>query len=476
VSRRSALWLLGGIALVLGVVLTVIDARLQDAGGWGILDFELAGSRSEAREIVADWGSKGHGAAQLSLWLDFLYLLAYGAFLTLAVAAVRDLAERQGWRRFASVGARLLYFPAAAAGLDAIEDVGLLLALGGHGGDFAPGLAAVCAVGKFALIGIALAYLLGGLVRRARERWRSATAVVLGAAALLLAAVVAVGVSATEETQPARAHDGQIIRLPGGDLHVVDTGPRGDAALVLLHGYTGSTRWWSRTAPLLARSHRTILVDLLGHGDSEKPRYGYEMPQQARLVDAALRRLGVRRAVVVGHSMGGFVAVSMAEQDARLVRGVVIVATPANRPEGPGPTGDRLGYMPVIGPALWKAVPDSFVRSKLKSAFADGVPVPDQFVRDTRSLTWTAYERSAVASRDFREESPPARRMARTGLPFLGILGSEDKRVKADSTRDWDTVPGGRVVRLAGVGHSPMWERPGTTGALIARFAAPLLR
>ncbi|MDX6649164.1 MAG: hypothetical protein QOJ97_1115 [Solirubrobacteraceae bacterium] len=475
-TRRRALWLLGGIALVLGVVLAVIDTRLQDAGGWGIVDFELAGSRGEAREIVADWGARGHGAAQLSLWLDFLYLVAYGAFLTLAVASVRDLAERQGWKRFASVGARLVFFPAAAAALDAIENVGLLLALGGHGGEFAPALASVCALGKFGLIWITLAYLAAGLVRRARERRRLATTVVLGAAAVLFAAVVAVGVSATEETQPARAGTGQIVRLPGGDLHVEDTGPRGQAALVLLHGYTGSTRWWARAAPRLARQRRTILVDLLGHGDSAKPRYGYEMPQQARLVDAALHRLGVRRAVIVGHSMGGFVAVSMAEQDPRLVRGVVIVATPANRPEGPGPVGDRLGYVPVVGPALWKAVPDSFVRSKLKSAFADGVPVPDEFVRDTRRLTWTAYERSAVASRDFREESPPARRMAQTGLPFLGILGGEDERVKADSSRDWDTVPGGRVVRLPGVGHSPMWERPGTTDALIARFAAPLLR
>lgn len=475
-TRRRALWLLGAITLALGAVLAAIDVRLQDAGGWGIVDFELAGSRSEAREIVSDWGSQGHGSAQLSLWLDYLYLVAYAAFLTLAVLSVRDLADRHGWRRFAAVGSRLVFFPAAAAALDALEDVGLLLALGGHGGEFAPSLAAVCALGKFALLWLTVAYLAAGLARRARERWRVATTIVLSAAAALIAAIVVVGLVAARETQPARARDGQIVRLAGGDLHVVDTGPRRDSALVLLHGYTGSTRWWARAAARLARDRRTVLVDLLGHGDSQKPLYGYEMPQQARLVAAALRRLGVRRAVVVGHSMGGFVAVSMAEQDPRLVRGVAVIATPASRPEGPGPVGDRIGYVPIVGAALWTAVPDAFVRSKLKSAFAKGVPVPDQFVRDTRSLTWTAYERSAVASRDFREERAPAQRMARTGLPFLAILGGEDQRVKADSSRAWDTVPGGRVVRLPGVGHSPMWERPGTTDALIARFAAPLLR
>jgi hypothetical protein len=59
---------------------------------------------------------------------------------------------------------------AAAACFDAIEDVGLLLALDGHGGDLAPGLAAVCATIKFALLALVIAYLLAGVALRLRER------------------------------------------------------------------------------------------------------------------------------------------------------------------------------------------------------------------------------------------------------------------------------------------------------------------
>ena len=293
---------------------------------------------------------------------------------------------------------------------------------------------------------------------------------------------MAVGIPATVETKAALdgnrpdARDGQVVRLDGGDLYVEDTGRRGPAALVLLHGYTGSTRWWSRVVPSLSGGHRVVNVDLLGHGRSEKPREGYGMDEQARLVLAVLRRLGVRRAVVVGHSMGGWVAVSMAEQDPRLVRGVVTIGTPADRAEGPGPPSFRLGYVPVVGGALWKAIPDSYVRAEIETAFADGVPVPDQFVEDTRSLTWSAYARSARDGRDFREDRAPFERMTATGLPLLAIIGTEDDRVDAESSQEWEDVPGGRVVRMRGVGHTPPWERPGATVAEIERFADPLLR
>jgi pimeloyl-ACP methyl ester carboxylesterase len=471
-TRRRWLWLLGTTSVVLFAVLAALDARLVEEGGWGIVDFELAGSREDAREMVAAWGEKGHDAALLSLWLDYVYMAAYGAFGVLAVAAVRDMARRHGWERMAALGRVLVPVPAASAACDALENAGLLLALGDHGGAAAPVLATAFAVAKFVLIEVAFLYVVVALVRRAWERRRALTAAVLALLGLLVAGTVAVGVPAQRETEAARpGGDGQVLRLPGGDLYVEDSGPRGDAAIVLIHGYTGSTRWWSRVTPALARDHRTVNVDLLGHGRSEKPREGYEMENQARLVLAALGRLGVRRAVVVGHSMGGWVALSMAEQDPRLVRGVATIGTPADRAEGPGPFGKRLGYLPVVGPATWKAVPDSYVRSELKSAFAEGVPVPDEFVADTRRLTWSAFARAAQESRNYRDERAPFERMTAVGLPFLAIVGTEDDRAKAETTEEWERVPRGRVVRMRGVGHTPPWERPGPTTTEIIRFA-----
>lgn len=162
-SRRRALWVIGAAMVALGIVLLVLDARMRRAGGPGIVGFELAGSEGRAREILAEWGSDGRAAARLSLWLDYAYLAAYGAFFALAVAAVRDMARRRGWRRLAAIGTPVVVFPIVAAALDAVENVGLLLALGGHGGAVAPLVATIFASGKFVLSGATLVYVVCGL-------------------------------------------------------------------------------------------------------------------------------------------------------------------------------------------------------------------------------------------------------------------------------------------------------------------------
>jgi hypothetical protein len=169
-TRRRALWLLGIATLVIFVVLALLDGRMQDAGGHGIVDFELAGSLDKAQEIRADWGVDGRDAAAWSLWLDYLYLALYGAFLWLAIRAVRDGAQRRGWVRFARPGGAIAWLPVAAAASDAVEDAFLLLSLGGHGGSAAPLLGTVFASLKFACLAVTLVYLLIGLIGFAIHR------------------------------------------------------------------------------------------------------------------------------------------------------------------------------------------------------------------------------------------------------------------------------------------------------------------
>jgi hypothetical protein len=169
-TRRNTLWVLGVLMVALFVVLASLDVRMRDAGGPGIVGFEFAGSEERAAEIVSDWGKDGQDAARLSLWIDYPYLIVYGAFLTLAVAAIRDLSVQRGWRRLAIAGAIVVFLPAAGAGFDALEDVSLLIALDGNGGDTAPLLAAIFASAKFLLTGAAVLYVVAGLVQRGRRR------------------------------------------------------------------------------------------------------------------------------------------------------------------------------------------------------------------------------------------------------------------------------------------------------------------
>jgi hypothetical protein len=177
-SRRRALWLLAVAVIGLFAVLVALDGRMQDAGGHGIVAFEVAFTSGKAHEIMSAWGSDGHDAAKLSLWLDFLYLIAYGLFLWLAVRALGDALARRGRERLARPAAAIAVLPLIAAACDAVEDVFLLLVLGGHADSLGPPLAGSFASVKFLCMTIAVVYVLAGLVVLALTRpRRGATAV-----------------------------------------------------------------------------------------------------------------------------------------------------------------------------------------------------------------------------------------------------------------------------------------------------------
>lgn len=474
-TRRRALWLTGVLSLVLLGVEAAFDVRMQDAGGHGIIDFELAGSLAHSRRILEFWGHDGHVAARWSLWFDYAYLIAYGAFWALAVAAVRDLARRRRWRRFARVGAVLVAFPIAAASFDAIENVGLLLALGRHGGAFAPRLASVCATAKFVLIEIAILFVIVALVRRGLERRRVATAVLIGLFAAAFIALLVDGVVVTNRTRAADPTAGTIIHEPGGDIHVSDEGPRRRDAIVLIHGWGCSMKWWAAAGRVLARHARVIRVDLLGFGASSKPGTGYSMENEARLVLGAIGQLGVRRSVVIGHSMGGDVAVSAAEQARTRVAGVGIVDTPPRPDSGAPSVSENAARIPIIGAALFDLAPTSLLRSGMRSGFARGFRVPPELADDLRRASFTALGSTAEHVDDFVRERALDERMRATDKPLLVIYGRSERLVDPKVAAAW-FVPRVRIVGVPHAGHSPQVERPTATAAIIARFARPLLR
>lgn len=142
---------------------------MQDTGGPGMVPFELTGGEERAAEILAEWGEEGQDAARESLWIDFGFLLAYGTFLTLALAATRDLARERNWRRLTAIGAVVVSFGALGAAFDALENVCLLLTLDGAGAAF-PLLATIFASCKFVLLAAAIAYLITGLGMRLGDR------------------------------------------------------------------------------------------------------------------------------------------------------------------------------------------------------------------------------------------------------------------------------------------------------------------
>jgi pimeloyl-ACP methyl ester carboxylesterase len=304
------------------------------------------------------------------------------------------------------------------------------------------------------------------------RRTRVALAVLAGLVALLGANAILT--SAETKTAELTVPGGRILDLSGGDVQVVDRGPPEDSAIVLIHGFTCAIDWWKRMIPHFERNQRVVAVDLLGHGGSEKPGGGYTMESQAALVSEALRRLGVRSATVVGHSLGAVVATAMSEASPSLVDRVVVLdqAPDSNAYGARLPLPLWLTFKPVVGEALWRLAPDFSIKDGLSVGFAPGYDVPDEFVEDFRRLTYTAYDESAEAESDYSRADPLDVRLRRTGTPLLAVFGAEEQIFDPEeSLAAYRAVPGARTVLVPGAGHSPNVERPVLTAKLVERFA-----
>ncbi|CUM43827.1 alpha/beta hydrolase fold [Streptomyces venezuelae] len=148
------------------------------------------------------------------------------------------------------------------------------------------------------------------------------------------------------------ASEDALLHLDEGDIYVCQDGPRGAPVLLLIHGSATSSRSWDALVPLLTTSHHVIRIDLPGHGRSAEPADGdYSPPEQGRRISTALDRLGVERAIVVGHSSGGYPATALAEQRPDLVTALALINTgPGMVPSshrGPPRSTRRSGHRPT---------------------------------------------------------------------------------------------------------------------------------
>lgn len=96
-------------------------------------------------------------------------------------------------------------------------------------------------------------------------------------------------------------------------------------AIVLLHGFLENQSMWNAFVPEFSKKFRVITIDLLGHGQTECLGYVHSMEDQADMVHSVLHELKIRKAVLVGHSMGGYVALAFAELYPDAMKGLVLL-------------------------------------------------------------------------------------------------------------------------------------------------------
>lgn len=329
--------------------------------------------------------------------------------------------------------------------------------------------------------------------------------IIVGVLLVLLILLVMNAFALNNETKPASVNvpGGQLVNTTSGQLQVLDTGEPPEQALregatgrltrkvgpvvglalnaqlkdvqtpiVLIHGSAGAINWWDDLIPLLETDHRVIAIDMLGYGGSEKPDSDYSIETQGRAIAQALARLGVSRAVLVGHSLGGKVVTSVAEQAPGLVAGLTVIDTAPDNSFGGLSGGARASRTPLLGQALWRVAPDSMVRKNLEQGFAPGYDVPDKYVDDVREMTYPAYKDSAVQGEQYTEDQGLVDRLTALDKPLLVIFGEEDQIYDArEALSAYAAIPGVETRLIVESGHSPQVEAPQQTANLINTFA-----
>ena len=233
-----------------------------------------------------------------------------------------------------------------------------------------------------------------------------------------------------------RSRSGPVVALQAGT-----DGP----PLVLLHGLAGSGAWWKRNVPALSAAFRVTAIDLPGFGSSHRDARLIldEAPEQ---VAALLEEIGIERAHVIGHSMGGLVAGGLAADHPERVDRLVLVDAgflsldPTLRHRFSGPLRTLPWTSPTILPTL--------VRDVARSGL----------VRMARAT-------SEVLRKDWRHKLPAI------AAPTLVVWGQHDRvcnpRIGEQIAA---TVPGARLVIIRGAGHIPMWEKPAAFDAEVLAF------
>jgi pimeloyl-ACP methyl ester carboxylesterase len=244
--------------------------------------------------------------------------------------------------------------------------------------------------------------------------------------------------------------------------------------LLLVHGMGGSSNTWSGVIPLLAKKYRVIAPDLLGHGESDKPRGDYSVGALAVMLRDLLDSLDVTRVTVVGHSLGGGIAMQFAHQHSQYCERIVLISSGGFGGDVGGVLrllslpGSEL-VLPVIAsrPAVLagnavRALMGSADRFKARPSLAN---------RDHRQ----AFLRTLRSVVDFRGQAVTAlnRLSFKDVLPALIISGDQDQVIPVEHARAAHrTLPNSRLHIMSGVHHHPPTERPETVAHLIDDFVA----
>jgi pimeloyl-ACP methyl ester carboxylesterase len=221
------------------------------------------------------------------------------------------------------------------------------------------------------------------------------------------------------------------------------------SAVVLLHGLAGSSRWWRYTLPALASTFHTHIPELIGFGRSRPAPHQPDIPTMASLLLAWMDEIGLGHAHLVGHSMGGQIAIHAAtQQPERIGRLVLAAAAGIPRPLAPAEVARFLAE--IVPPRAWGRL--SFLPT-----------IAFDTARAGPWVIWRAFRH--LLADDVRPLLPTL------AAPTLLIWGRFDPLVPLAHGRQMaELIPDARLRIIPDAGHNAMADRPERFNDLLLSF------
>jgi pimeloyl-ACP methyl ester carboxylesterase len=285
------------------------------------------------------------------------------------------------------------------------------------------------------------------------------------------------------------AVEGQDLRMAYMD--VAPTGPPSGEVVLLLHGKNFPGSYWAGTiAALAAAGHRVVVPDQIGFGRSSKPDVHYSFELLAQATRRLLDHLGVGRATVVGHSMGGMLAVRFALLHPESTRRLVLenpIGLEDYREKVPFTSVDAT-YRAMLAPT--REGLDRFFRSYF-GTWRDSFGAWAEIAwRQTLGGEWPRGAKASALTYDMIYTQPVVQDLPRLAVPTLLVIGQADRttlgrgalppevlatlgRYPELGRRAAKAIPGARLVELDGVGHIPHLEAPERFHAALLEFIRP---
>jgi pimeloyl-ACP methyl ester carboxylesterase len=252
------------------------------------------------------------------------------------------------------------------------------------------------------------------------------------------------------------------VETPEGRVAWHEAGEGEAAPLVLLHGFTGHRDDFIGVLPALAKVRRSFAPDLRGHGDSDSRAgtLGWSFDQLVNDLSAYLEALSLDRVHLLGHSVGGFVALRLALAQPERVRSLVLVCS---APETPGlmdPGGWRAGTgisaergMEGLQPLVERSIrADSFEGLE---AWADAERYFSHHRRRYRAMTAESYRGIGTA---FFESDSLVARLPEVAMPALVLVGERDREWLPGADLFEQNLPEVRRLTIPGAEHHPHQE------------------